>query len=201
MQNRNPPAYQEYAADLLASRPFRLMTPTERGVLYSMKLECWANKSLPADPAVMAKILLIEPEAVAAALPAVMPFFFLEDGEIRCVELDNYRAHLETIRLQKSQGGKTGASITNSKRQKPNRRKSAKDQVVVDDASIPTSISASCPTPAPTAFGRVLNTAKPNAIKSNPSIEIVLPPADPWVADYEKTHVDSAEAYRKASGR
>lgn len=201
MQNREPPAYFEYAAAMLASREFRLMTAAARGVLYSMKLECWVNKTLPADPSAMAKILLIDTDVVVAVLPVVMKYFVEDNGEIRSVELDNYRAHLESIRLLKSQGGKTGASITNSKRNKLHRRKSAKDQQVVDEATIPTTIAASSPTAAPTAFCRVLNTDQPNTIKSNPSIGVGLPSHDPWVNDYEKTPVDSAEAYRKASGR
>lgn len=46
-QNRDAPAYQEYAATILAQLSFRTMTLQERGLLYTMRLECWVNMRLP----------------------------------------------------------------------------------------------------------------------------------------------------------
>ena len=37
-QNRDAPAYQEYAANLLARREFRAMSLPERGLLYTLRL-------------------------------------------------------------------------------------------------------------------------------------------------------------------
>ena len=47
-QNRNAPAYQEYASDMLASVDYRMLTLAQRGLLWSLRLELWVNKKLPA---------------------------------------------------------------------------------------------------------------------------------------------------------
>ena len=51
MQNRKPPAYQEYAATILAQLPFRAMNLQDRGLLFTMRLECWVNTRLPSNHA------------------------------------------------------------------------------------------------------------------------------------------------------
>ena len=49
-QNRLPaPCYQEYAASMLANLDFRQMPLSARGLLYTLRLECWENHRLPAD--------------------------------------------------------------------------------------------------------------------------------------------------------
>lgn len=110
MQNRPAPAYQEYAAAMMASTPYRVLGLTERGLLYSMRLECWVNHGLPDNPATLAKILGFDAAEIAAALPAVMPFFKKENGFITSPELDDYRRHLEAIRIKQSEGGKQSAA-------------------------------------------------------------------------------------------
>ena len=51
---RPAPAFQEYASDLLAKREFRMMTLAERGLLMTMRLECWVNKSVPSSKSELA---------------------------------------------------------------------------------------------------------------------------------------------------
>mgnify|MGYP007026270862 FL=1 len=48
-QNRKPPAYQEYASTMLADISFRSMNMEARGLLYTMRLECWANGRMPSE--------------------------------------------------------------------------------------------------------------------------------------------------------
>ncbi|ALQ51858.1 hypothetical protein [Nitrosomonas ureae] len=115
-QNRKPPAYMEYAATVLAQIPFRSMSLQERGLFYTMRLECWVNKNLPSDPLTMSKILGLSADEVAISLPAVMKFFKIEGDFIICPELEDYRSHLEERKHKQSQGGKTGSAITNKKR-------------------------------------------------------------------------------------
>lgn len=146
MMHRDRPAYLEYATAILAARHFRLMTATERGVLYSMKLECWANKTLPAEPGALAAILGLDAGEVANALPGVMPFFAYVGEEIVCPELDLYRAHLEEQHLRQSQGGKTGAAITNGKRKKTRKPKSGADQGTPADVAASSATSSATPT-------------------------------------------------------
>lgn len=115
-QNRDAPAFQEYAAAMLSRLPFRTMTLQDRGLLYTMRLECWVNARLPNNPENLSKVLGLPLAEVAASLPAVMPFFEVVNGYIVSPELEDYRAHLNERRHKQSQGGKRGSAITNGKR-------------------------------------------------------------------------------------
>jgi len=132
-QNRPPPAYQEYAAAMLADIRFRTMSLAERGLLHTMRLECWVNSNLPKDPATLAKILGADAQEIAAMLPAVMGFFAIQDDLIICPELEKYRTHLASIREKQAQGGKHGAALTNRK------RRPAKTTAVQGDSANPAS--------------------------------------------------------------
>ena len=196
-QGREPPAFQEYAAAMLAKREYRLMNIAARGLLYSMKLESWVNRSLPAEPGALARILGLDASHVATALPTVMPFFASENGEIRCPELDAYREHLELRRAKLSEGGINGAAITNAKRKKPHKRSTGSAQGNPGNATTP----AGTPTTTPSASGRPLSKAKTSTAKSNPLLEKALPPTDPWIAEYNATQPmeTTADAYRRLS--
>jgi len=54
---RPAPAYQEYAADLLADQRYRLMTLAERGLWDTLRKECWVNNKVPSSLPVLAKLL------------------------------------------------------------------------------------------------------------------------------------------------
>lgn len=121
-QNRKPPAYQEYAATMLASRNFRLMNIAERGLLYTIRLECWENKQVPSSINQLAKYLGCDESEIQTALTdRVKSFFQVKDGSFTCAELEDYRQHLAEIRLKQIEGGKKGAKKTNSiKNEQPN---------------------------------------------------------------------------------
>ena len=170
--NREPPAYQEYASTMLANRAYRLMTASERGVLWSMRLECWANHTLPLDPCALAKILGLDAGEVATALPAVMAFFSDETREIRCPELDAYRAKLEDARNAKVEGGKRGADATNKKKRPPKTRAAAYNPAM----------PAAIPAAMPAAKGRHLSTTQTSQTQSPVKSQGLV--ADSWVADY-----------------
>ena len=113
-QNRNAPAYQEYAAAMLVNINYRLMTIAERGLLYSIRLECWENKLVPVSPDRLAKYIGCDVVEVKAALTENVKSFLSEkDGSFACPELDNYRQHLEDRKSKQSAGGKHGATISN----------------------------------------------------------------------------------------
>lgn len=115
-QDRKAPAYQEYAATMLASKNYRLMSLSERGLLYAMRLECWENQDLPANPSQLAGYLGINKNEVEAALTErVKSFFNIDVNKLTCPELDNYRKHLNDRKAKQSQGGKKGAAKTNAK--------------------------------------------------------------------------------------
>ena len=114
-QNRKAPAYQEYAADILSNREYRLMTLAERGLFITIRLECWQNNSLPADLNEMAKCLGFDTNEIEQCFTAKVKSFYEEkDGALRSVELDNYKQHLTEIRYKQSQGGKKGSRTTNT---------------------------------------------------------------------------------------
>lgn len=116
-QNRKPPAYQEYAAEFLSNRVFRLLTLTQRGLLQTMRLECWVNHQVPAQPAELAKYLGLNFEEVRSGLSDGVKSFFVERGDSYiCPELEDYRQHLADRKSKQSIGGMNGAAITNRKR-------------------------------------------------------------------------------------
>ena len=110
---RAPPAYQEYAADLLADRDFRSMSAVERGVLFTMRLECWCNESVPSDPAALARVLgLNDLEINAGLTPRVLRHFASQEGTegvLVCPRLNTYRIRLDERHAALSAGGKKGA--------------------------------------------------------------------------------------------
>lgn len=193
-QNRDAPAYQEYAAAMLAQISFRTMTLQERGLLFTMRLECWVNIQLPNNRIALAKVLGMPVNEVAESLPAVMPFFEIVDGFIICPEHEDYRAHLPDRKIKQSKGGKLGSAITNGKLKRPVK------PVIVDMSSTPSS------NPQPPRRGArdslaQPSTAKPSTAKpsqtQSPERAVVI---DPFIADYEAVENCTAEAYAKASG-
>lgn len=116
MQNRDAPAFQEYAASMMARIAYRAMTLAERGLLYTMRLECWVNDSLPAAPDKLARVLGCPAEEVKNALPAVLVFFAETEGFITSPELDDYKLHLAEVRKRKVDGGRAGGLKSAKKR-------------------------------------------------------------------------------------
>ncbi|MCC6922435.1 MAG: hypothetical protein IT525_05150 [Nitrosomonas sp.] len=191
-QNRKPPAYQEYAATILAEISFRTMSLQSRGLFYTMRLECWVNQRLPSDQDDLAKILGFSTDQVSASLPAVMSFFAIDGEFIICPELEDYREHLAQRKLKQSQGGKTGSSITNSKRNK-------RTKAIFDDNS-GTLSSTSSTTPQVSRQGGIessvqSSTAKPSQTQFSKKGVI----DDPFVRDYESAEQCTADDYHKAS--
>lgn len=167
-QNRDAPAFQEYPASMMARLPYRAMSLAGRGLLYSLRLECWVNRCVPADPRTLAKVLGYECTEVENALHEVMPFFTVENGALYCPELEDYRNHITSIREKQSQGGKQGAAKTNGKRHQPEPQTGPGN-----------------PTSNPQVTCESL--VKSSSVKSN-SIQVLseTPISDEWVTDYDR---------------
>ena len=89
-QNRKPPAFQEYAATILSSKAFRGMNLSQRGLLFTMRLECWVNQSVPSLSNGLAKYLGLSHQDVSDALSAdVISFFNESDSSYVCPELED----------------------------------------------------------------------------------------------------------------
>ena len=114
---RPPPAFQEYASDILSNIKFRRLSLPERGLWQTMRLECWVNKSLPANPEDLAILLNIRVEDVHKSLtPAVLDLFECVNGQLSCRELEELRANMNASRDAKSEGGRRGGLTTQRKR-------------------------------------------------------------------------------------
>lgn len=192
-QNRDAPAYQEYAASILAQIPFRTMTFQDRGLLYTMRLECWVNGRLPSTNIDLAKVLGMPVSEIAQSLPVVMPYFEIVDNFIICPELDSYRAHLADRKLKQSKGGKLGSAITNGKSKRP--ANTLFDGVSSTSPTTSTSNSR-LPRRGKGESSVQSSTAKPSQNQPLESDVII----DPFVTDYEAAESCSTEAYAKASG-
>lgn len=127
-QNRKAPAYQEYASSMLANRQFKCMSFSERGLLYTLRLECWENKEVPSKPDELSKYLGVSMNHIDSSLTGRVKHFFIENiDSFSCPELDNYRQHLDEIKIKQSAGGRKGAEKTNGKVNPSKRRNNAGD--------------------------------------------------------------------------
>lgn len=189
MQNRKAPAYQEYAAEMMAQLPYRQMILQERGLLYTMRNECWINTRLPEKPEDLAKVLGFPADEISNSLTAVMPFFAVSEGYIICPELEDYRAHLQQIREAKICGGKRGAAVTNRK------RNNSKKPVGADATGMPPSM----PQLTRQVMSDSLVKSKPVEPSQTPSLgKGVI--QDPWVDDYENAEKNEYGYARTSRG-
>jgi len=204
-QNRDAPAYQEYAATMLSKLPFRTMSLQDRGLFYTMRLECWVNKQLPKNHSNLAKVLGFSVEDVTSSLSAVMQFFEVKGDFIICPELEDYRTHLTERKIKQSQGGKRGSAITNSKLKRAasiakteGSSSSTSTLPSISSSNMPTNLQATCQGSDESLVQ--LNTAKSNKAKPNqnrPLEKMIID--DPFVRDYEAKEQCSADDYFKAS--
>jgi hypothetical protein len=174
MQNREPPAFQEYASELLANHRFRLMTLAERGLCHTMRLECWVNRKIPSNAGELAKILGFDAGEVGAALSERVKSFFVEDkGFFTCTELVDYRQHLDERKAKQSEGGKKGSALTNEKRKHS------------DATTSPATLSSNSPD---ARRGEVESLVQQSTAQQSPtqSIQTGVTVTDTWLADYEQ---------------
>lgn len=188
-QNRDAPAYQEYAATMLSQIPFRTMTLQDRGLLYTMRMECWVNVRLPHSQNDLAKVLGLPVAEVAGSLAAVMPFFEVMDGFIVSPELENYRAHLADRKSKQSHGGKRGSAITNGKRNRPAK---------AVDAGVSSTPSSTSRLPRRGGGESSVQPSTEKPSQNQPPERGVI--TDPFVAEHEAAESCTADAYARASG-
>jgi hypothetical protein len=110
---RAPPAYQEYASDLLASANFRRMTLAERGLFLTLKLECWFNETVPENATELSSLIgLPEDEIRKNFSVLVKRDFEIINGTILCPELERQRSNLIAKREAQTHGGRKGGQAT-----------------------------------------------------------------------------------------
>ena len=110
---RPAPAFQEYASDMLANSRYRTMSLSERGLLDTMRRECWVNESIPKELQELAAYLGKSHEEISANLSIrVLSFFRERHDQLICPELDAYRAGLAEQKQKMSEGGQRGGKNT-----------------------------------------------------------------------------------------
>ena len=142
-QGRDAPAFQEYAASMMGRMEYRLLNLSQRGLLYTLRLECWVNQSLPRDPKKLAIILGLPVDEVTTGLPYLSKFFHFNGEILTCIELEKYREYLQEKRNRQSEGGKEGrrrfkeklASTTNNGVKVPSIHDATNLQVLRQDKS------------------------------------------------------------------
>ena len=111
--NRPAPAFQEYASDMLANARYRSMSLAERGLLDTMRRECWVNGSIPKEPNELADCLGKPVDQININLSMKVLHFFRElNDQLVCPELDAYRANLADKKQRMSEGGRRGGKST-----------------------------------------------------------------------------------------
>lgn len=169
-QNRPPPAYQEYAASMLANISFRKMSLSARGLLYTLRLESWVETPLPSNSFDLSQLLHFEYQEVDQALKEILPFLNMNRDELRIPELDDYRQHLMERRDKQSAGGREGA-----RRARANKSKTQKDVQVCDHQV----------TPGLTTGSLVKNSS--TQLNSDQNSPVSNVEDDPWIHDYNNS--------------
>ncbi|MFM1911820.1 MAG: hypothetical protein RJB18_1211 [Pseudomonadota bacterium] len=160
---RKPPAYQEYAATTLSTREFKFMTMEERGLLYTIKLDCWLNNSIPSNHEELAKYFGVPVEQINSAFTDNVKSFLKHVGNsYECIDIEIYRNQLNARLEKQSKGGKKGAKITNDKR------------------------SMSAPNSQPPRQDANESLIKTNQFKTNQNQSVENDITNSWIQDYER---------------
>jgi hypothetical protein len=113
---RPAPAYQIYPSNIMSNINWRTMSLEQRGLMITLQFECWVNGSVPSNPQILAKLLLIGDSSLKDLLSnEVMSFFDVRDEKIVCPELAAYKYILDQRRSKQSEGGKKGQTMKKNK--------------------------------------------------------------------------------------
>lgn len=182
---KDVPYFPLYAANTMASKPFRLMTLEQRGLWITLMMECWVNGGVPSDLGEMAKFLGLSVEEVSRSFTDLQTFSLDKQGsQIISNELEEQRQKYLNSREGKSKGGKLGAE---RKKEKQRLRGSANPEGIPEGQAIGSLIQVKS------------NYIKSSSIKLNQltNKDVSSQIDDDWVRDY----VNSPEAgdYAKQS--
>lgn len=141
------PAFQFYPADFLADAAVVAMTMQERGVYITLLCHQWIEGSIPADPAIIGRLVHLEPEVMREVWASVSPKFQPTDipGRLANARLERERAYMlersaERVKiLEAARQKKTAAGISRSQSEEP----SGRSRIPVEDA--PKNPSGSAP--------------------------------------------------------
>jgi hypothetical protein len=104
------PYFPLYAANILASKPFKMMSIEERGLWITIQMECWVNGSVPSDLKDLAMYLRFTPDEVQCWFTQNQFSFLQKVGnELKSPELEEQRKKYMDGREQQRLGGIEGA--------------------------------------------------------------------------------------------
>ena len=104
------PWFYMYAANYLSDKRFRMMRLEDRGLLFTLLLELWANESLPADPRSLSQFLGLPENDISNGLQGLVGEFFIQnDYGLRSIVLDSYREKFQAKKVKQQEGGRKGA--------------------------------------------------------------------------------------------
>jgi uncharacterized protein YdaU (DUF1376 family) len=113
---KDVPYFPLYAANIIASRNYKLMSLGERGLWITILMECWVNGGVPADFKQMAKILGFPEQEINQFLSDHQTaFFHIENGQYISRELEEYRQGYLVKREKQRLGGIKGAKEKKAK--------------------------------------------------------------------------------------
>jgi hypothetical protein len=106
------PWFRVFSSHYLSDRHFRIASLEERGLLFSMLLECWSNLDTPSEPNELSQIIGVPLQQVDLALtPKVLSFFKKRGNSYYSEYLDGQRSSFLEKRKKQIEGGKKGAVI------------------------------------------------------------------------------------------
>jgi hypothetical protein len=182
------PYFPLYAANFLASKPFRMMSIEERGLWITIQMECWVNGSVPSDLKDLAKYLGVNHDAVERAFTQKQLSFLQKVGcELKSPELDEYRQDYLAVREKQRLGGIEGAE----RKKEKERQRQAKEALAMQ------SQSQGLPEGQPEGSLDYVNS---DSIKSSQLLrtEITNLENKAWVDEYDSTP-DLPNSYLRAS--
>lgn len=185
---KDVPYFPMYAANIIAGRPYKLMSLPERGLWITIVLECWVNGGVPSNFKEMSKILGFSEEDLRKFFSShLTSFFHIENGQYISKELEEYRQGFLEKREKQRLGGKKGAE--NKKAKYKTAPIEAKGQPHGQPASQPKGSLS------------YINSAsiKSNSLKLNQLTNKEI--SDEDFESWMNGDADSAEDYLRASGR
>ena len=184
---KDVPYFPLYAANVIASRNYKLMSLGERGLWITIFMECWVNGGVPADFKQMSKILGFPEQEINQFFSNYQTtFFHIENEQYISRELEEYRQGYLVKREKQRLGGIKGA------KEKKARQKLAK----IETQGIPEG--------QPTGSLIQFNSAyiKSNSINSNPLTKKKLTDEEfeDWMDDSKDAPDISNEYLRQSRG-
>lgn len=111
MAAERAPAFQFYPKDFLSDERVRLMSHTERGIYITLLCLCWLERSLPAAPEHLAKLVEVPVPRFRRLWEGSLSACFIlgSDGRLHQKRLDEERLKQEHYSRRQSDRGKDGA--------------------------------------------------------------------------------------------